>query len=47
MMALQLVDSALASTRYWWRRHWWGFSEEIATDPRPMREILGEWSDWR
>lgn len=46
-MALQLVDSELPSTRLYWRKEVWGFSEEISEDLRPMREILGAWPNWR
>lgn len=45
-MALQLVDSELATTRQFWRKQW-GLSDEVCNDPRPMKEILGEWPDWR
>ncbi len=47
MQALQLVDSTVEATRRHWRREFWGFSDEVANDPRPMREILGKWPDWR
>lgn len=46
MQALQLVDSTVATTRRYWRKEFWKFSDEIADDPRPMKEILGEWPDW-
>lgn len=46
MMALQLADSPLATTRIFWRRKF-GLAEEVATDPRPMREIDENWPDWK
>lgn len=46
MQALQLADSELAATRRYWRKEL-GFSDAIADDPRPMKEILGDWPDWR
>lgn len=46
MMALQLVDSTVEPTRRFWRRRW-GFSDEVVSDPRPMKDILGSWPDWR
>lgn len=44
MQALQLVDSELATTRRYWRRDVWGFPDEVADDPRPMKEV---WPNWR
>jgi hypothetical protein len=38
-MANQLVDSKLTTTREWWRREFFKLSEEIVTDPRPIKEI--------
>jgi len=43
----QLVDSEIESTRVYWRKEKWGMSDEIANDPRPMKEIRGDWPDWR
>lgn len=38
LMADQLVDSDLASTREFWRRKV-GFPEHVVMDPRPLNEI--------
>jgi hypothetical protein len=51
------IDSAVASTREFWRRKL-GFPEEIVADPRPLAEIAtslvadprtpeGGWRRWR
>jgi len=47
MMALQLVDSEIETTRRYWRKDVWKMPEHIVSDPRQMKEILGEWPDWR
>jgi hypothetical protein len=47
MQALQLVDSELESTRRYWRKEILGYSDEVAADPRPMKQVLGSWPDWR
>jgi len=39
LMANQLVDSKLATTREWWRREFFKLPEEIVIDPRPIKEI--------
>lgn len=39
-MALQLVDSQLATTREFWRSKYWNATAEEASDPRPFREVL-------
>lgn len=46
MQSLQLVDSTVSTTRFYWRKEW-GLTDEIAADPRPLKEILGTWPDWR
>ena len=40
-MAQQLVDSALETTRVFWRLRR-GATAEQASDPRPWREVSGE-----
>jgi hypothetical protein len=40
--ANQLVDSALASTREFWRVRFFGATPEEASDPRPFAEVLAE-----
>jgi hypothetical protein len=39
LMALQLADSTLPTTRQYWRRQILGLPQEIADDPRPLSEI--------
>lgn len=46
-LAYQLVDSELEVTRRYWRGEVFKLPPEIVSDPRSMREILGEWPDWR
>ena len=38
----QLVDSALPSTREFWRRKYFNATDQEATDPRPFIEVLKE-----
>lgn len=40
-MAEQLVDSALPSTREFWRRKM-GHPDPVVTDPRPLAVIVAE-----
>jgi hypothetical protein len=47
MIAIQLADSEVPSTRHYWRKEFWGMPSEIARDPRPLKDILGKWPDWR
>jgi len=39
-MANQLVDSALPSTREYWRKKFFGATDIEAADPRPFIEVL-------
>lgn len=39
-MAMQLVDSSLATTREFWRSKFFAATPEEASDPRPFREVL-------
>ena len=41
-MAMQLVDSALATTREFWRTKYFGATEAEANDPRPWSELMAE-----
>lgn len=41
-MADQLVDSALPSTREFWRTRYFNATPEEAADPRPFSEVLAE-----
>ena len=40
VMERQLVDSTLESTRVFWRKEFFGATEEEARDPRPFAEVL-------
>jgi hypothetical protein len=35
-----MVDSPLLSTRVFWRKKFWGATDEEANDPRPFIEVL-------
>ena len=39
-MALQLVDSSLLTTREFWRKKFFGATDDEARDPRPFREVV-------
>lgn len=39
-MALQLVDSSLLTTREFWRKKFFGATDDEARDSRPFREVL-------
>lgn len=41
----QLVDSALPSTREFWRRKYFNATDQEASDPRPFIEVLKERED--
>lgn len=41
-MALQLVDSTLATTREYWRATYFNATPQEASDPRPFAEVLAE-----
>ena len=43
MMLAQMVDSAVETTRVYWRMTYLGFDEAMARDPRPAREVISEW----
>lgn len=45
LQAETLVDSTLASTRVYWRKEVLGLPDEIANDPRPLRDVLAELSN--
>lgn len=38
----QLVDSALPSTREFWRRKYFNATDQEVADPRPFNEVLKE-----
>jgi hypothetical protein len=41
-MLPQMVDSALASTRHFWRTKYFGATEAEANDPRPFVDVLSD-----
>ena len=41
-IAVQLVDSALASTREFWRARYFAATPEDAADPRPFADVLAD-----
>lgn len=41
-MAMQLIDSPLATTREFWRKKYFGACDQEACDPRPFAEVLAE-----
>lgn len=42
IQASQLVDSALESTRIFWRKKYFNASDAEARDPRPFHIVLSE-----
>lgn len=42
LMALQLVDSSLLTTREFWRKKFFDATDDEARDPRPLREVIAE-----
>jgi len=44
-MIVQMVDSALPTTREFWRRKYFDATDAEASDPRPFAEVLAERKD--
>ena len=42
VMAHQMIDSTLETTRVFWRKKFFGATDEQAKDPRPFAEVLAE-----
>jgi hypothetical protein len=40
IMAVQLVDSQVETTRAFWRRRYFGATDSEAADPRPFKDVL-------
>lgn len=39
-MTSQLVDSEIETTRVYWRKTYFGATDEEASDPRPFEEVM-------